>query len=108
VPVNGPCVTSDTIHQKVKELLESNPVIVEGEPWIQGDHSMFLQRGRPAIAVTSAWMLEHMYDQTITHTPADIMDNVDCGKLVDLAGIVSLDGLHHPGLFSPGRSCSPR
>ncbi len=74
------------IQQKAIELLESNPGIVEGEPWVQGDHSMFLQHGRPAIAVTSAWMLEHMYDQTITHTPADTMDNVDCGKLVELAG----------------------
>ncbi|TVQ69864.1 MAG: hypothetical protein EA363_08875 [Balneolaceae bacterium] len=38
------------------------------------------------IAVTSAWMLEHMHDQTITHTPADTSENVDCSKLVELAG----------------------
>ncbi len=73
------------IHQKAKELLESGVGIVEGEPWVEGDHSIFLQHGRPAIAVTSAWMLEHMHDQTITHTPADTIENVDCGKLVELS-----------------------
>ena len=74
------------IQQKAKELLEGRTGIVEGEQWVQGDHSIFLQYGRPAIAVTSAWMLAHMHDQTITHTPADTIDNVDCGKLVELAG----------------------
>ena len=74
------------IQQKAKELLEGRTGIVEGEQWVQGDHSIFLQHGRPAIAVTSKWMLEHMHDQTITHTPADTDENVDCSKLVELAG----------------------
>jgi len=49
---------------------------------------MFLQHGRPAIAVTSAWMIAYMHEQTITHTPADTIDNVDCRRLVDLAGVL--------------------
>lgn len=76
----------ERIQQKAKELLEGRAGIVEGEQWVQGDHSIFLQYGRPAIAVTSKWMLEHMHDQTITHTPEDTDENADCGKLVELAG----------------------
>ena len=52
------------------------------------DRSIFLQHGCPAIAATSAWMLAHMHDQTITHTLADTIDNVDCRKLVELAGAI--------------------
>lgn len=57
--------------------------IVKGEPWYQGDHVIFVQNGRPAIALTSENMRELM--ATITHTAADTPDIVDCGKLYEVA-----------------------
>ncbi|HOI86282.1 MAG TPA: M28 family peptidase [Lentimicrobium sp.] len=43
----------------------------EGPQWPQGDHSIFVQYGCPAIAITSEWFLHNMYTQRITHTPGD-------------------------------------
>jgi aminopeptidase YwaD len=59
--------------------------ITEGVQWYQGDHSMFVQQGRPAIAVSSQWFLDNSGSQDITHTPKDNMDIVDCGKIVEIA-----------------------
>jgi len=59
--------------------------IVEGTPWVQGDHSIFIQYGCPAIAVSSQWFTDHIDNQDITHTPKDNMDIVDCAKLVEIA-----------------------
>lgn len=57
--------------------------IVKGEQWQQGDHMVFVQNGRPAIAFTSENMRELM--ATITHTAADTPEIVDCGKLYEVA-----------------------
>ncbi|MDD5556119.1 MAG: M28 family peptidase [bacterium] len=57
--------------------------IVEGEPWHQGDHMLFVQKGRPAIALTAERMRELM--ARFTHTPADTPAIVDCGRLVEVA-----------------------
>lgn len=53
--------------------------------WYQGDHSIFVQYGHPAIAVTSQWFLENMTSQEITHTPKDNPEIVDCKKLCEIA-----------------------
>lgn len=68
----------------VAELL-GPPDTCEGIPWPQGDHSMFVQSGCPAIAVTSNWLLQNMSTQRITHTSRDSIDRVDPGKLVSCA-----------------------
>ncbi len=54
----------------------------EGAPWFQGDHMIFVQKGRPALAVTTAnfgpvW-------EKIAHTARDTPDKVDVQKLADL------------------------
>jgi aminopeptidase YwaD len=67
------------------EIIERSPGLVEGVPWPQGDHSIFLQFGRPAIAVTSQWIIDHNSTQDITHTPKDNLGIVDPGKLVETA-----------------------
>ena len=67
------------------EVLARFDGITEGVQWYQGDHSMFVQQGRPAIAVSSQWFLENFGSQNITHTPKDNMDIVDCGKIVEIA-----------------------
>ncbi len=71
--------------QAFDQVLQKHPTIIQGGPWYQGDHSIFLQAGRPAIAVTSAWFLEHLDTQDITHTPRDNPGIVEEERLVELA-----------------------
>lgn len=73
------------IRSEADKVLAKFEGITEGPQWPQGDHSIFLQKGCPAIAISSLWLLENMEDQNITHTPADKIDIVDCDKLVELA-----------------------
>jgi len=63
--------------------------IVEGPQWPQGDHSIFIQYGRPAIAASSKWFIDHIDSQDITHTPKDNLGIVDHETVVELAS-----GLH--------------
>ena len=57
----------------------------QGMEWPQGDHSMFVQTGCAAIAVTSNWLLENMATQSITHTRSDRIDRVDPDRVVSCA-----------------------
>jgi aminopeptidase YwaD len=66
-------------------ILARHPSICEGPQWVQGDHSIFVQSGIPAVAVSSCWFLEHMDDQRITHTPADNPDIVNPAAPVEIA-----------------------
>jgi aminopeptidase YwaD len=69
----------------VKEVIENSPGITEGVQWPQGDHSIFLQFGVPAIAVSSKWFIDNIADQDITHTPKDNPGIVDCNKIVEIS-----------------------
>ena len=75
----------DEIQVMAESILANNPGIVEGVQWVQSDHSIFVQFGRPAIAVTSTWFLENNESQTITHTPQDNLEIVDPSKVVEIA-----------------------
>lgn len=75
----------DEIRGKADRILADYPGTVEGVQWVQSDHSIFVQFGRPAIAVTSAWFLENVDSQTITHTPQDNLAIVDPSKVVEIA-----------------------
>jgi aminopeptidase YwaD len=57
--------------------------VIEGEPWYQSDHMIFVQNQVPAMAITSDQFME--LSAKITHTPKDHPDLVDYEKLVDLA-----------------------
>jgi aminopeptidase YwaD len=59
------------------------PGLVPGEPWYQGDHMLWLQAGRPALAFTSEAAPALMRE--IIHTPADLPELVDVEKLVEAA-----------------------
>ncbi|NLW33701.1 MAG: Zn-dependent exopeptidase M28 [Fibrobacter sp.] len=74
----------ENLKVKVSGILNDCQRIVEGEQWPQGDHSIFVQNNCPAIAVTSKWFLDNIDTQTITHTPKDNPDIVDCSNLVDI------------------------
>ena len=69
------------------DLVQSNSRFVVGEPWYQGDHSIFIQNGRPAVAVTSENF--HWLSSEITHTPKDSIDKVDFDMLADIAMLLS-------------------
>lgn len=75
----------EQISRKASRVMTEFPDISEGVPWPQGDHSIFLQFGRPAIAVSSQWFINHIDSQDITHTPKDDLNIVDVGKLPGIA-----------------------
>lgn len=66
-------------------VFRNHPEIVEGLPWYQGDHSLFLQNGIPAVAVSSDWFIRHMECQDITHTPKDNLTIVDYERVAECA-----------------------
>ncbi|MDR2040226.1 MAG: M28 family peptidase [Bacteroidales bacterium] len=77
----------DTLH----EVIWDTPGIKEGLPWYQGDHSLFLQNNRPAVAVSSQWFIENMECQEITHTPKDNLSIVNDERVAECAlGIAAL------------------
>jgi len=57
--------------------------IMKGEQWYQGDHMIFVQNGRPAMAITAELFPELM--ATVTHTAKDTPEIVDCDKLAEIA-----------------------
>jgi aminopeptidase YwaD len=77
------------INEKVQEIFRKYPGIEEGEKWPQGDHSIFLQFGIPAIAVSSKWFIDNMNIQDITHTPKDNPGIVDLNKIVGISAALN-------------------
>lgn len=67
----------------VGETLSSQRGLVEGEPWYQGDHALFLMNEVPAVAMTSERITDVL--ARVVHTPSDRPEIVDVGKLVDAA-----------------------
>jgi aminopeptidase YwaD len=57
--------------------------LIEGPQWVQGDHTIFVMSGRPAIAITSEMMTELTTE--ITHTANDTVAVVDPGRLAQVA-----------------------
>ena len=73
----------DEIKQKAHDIFGKYGGVMAGEPWYQGDHMIFAQNKKPAIAFTSEKVVELM--ATVTHSRKDTPDIIDCGKLVELA-----------------------
>jgi aminopeptidase YwaD len=67
----------------VRSCLDRHCGFTEGPAWQQGDHMIFVQSGRPAMAFTSERFMEVMGQYT--HTAKDQPELVDPGKLADLA-----------------------
>lgn len=66
------------------QVIQEHTNIEIGDPWVQGDHSIFVQYGRPAIAVSSSWFIENMECQDITHTPKDNPEIVNFERLPEI------------------------
>ena len=75
----------ENIKDALDEVLSDSETLVEGQPWVQGDHSIFIQQGVPALAVSSDWFIRNIATQTITHTPADHPDIVNHERVVEIA-----------------------
>jgi aminopeptidase YwaD len=73
----------DGLATTVRRILSGRNGIVEGEPWFQGDHMIFVQSGVPALAVTSERFME--IESTVAHTALDQPELVDPQRLSDLA-----------------------
>jgi aminopeptidase YwaD len=76
----------------VQQAFASRPDTIAGEQWFQSDHSIFIQQGVPAIAITSERFME--LSATITHTPKDRPELVDPARLVHIAQALH-DLIHH-------------
>ncbi|MGB2962507.1 MAG: M28 family peptidase [Anaerolineales bacterium] len=75
----------EEVKSRMLDVLKTFAGITEGAQWVQGDHSIFIQQGIPAIAVSSKWFIDHIDQQEITHTPKDNPGIVDCHKVVEIA-----------------------
>ena len=73
----------EEIESAARTALAAHPGLMEGEPWVQGDHSVFLAQGCPALAVTSEEFVEIW--MRIAHTPDDTMAQVATEKVVEAA-----------------------
>jgi aminopeptidase YwaD len=80
----------EELKQKAVEVMQKFDGILEGPQWYQGDHSIFIQNGCPAIAVSSEWFTSNMDSQDVTHTPKDQPGIVDCQKVVEIAEALNL------------------
>jgi aminopeptidase YwaD len=67
----------------VSQAFSSQPGIVQGEPWYQGDHMLFVMNQRPAVAVTSEQVWQIVSE--VAHTDKDLPALVDPERLVHLA-----------------------
>jgi aminopeptidase YwaD len=73
----------DQIAAAIRQAFSSQEDTVEGEPWYQSDHSIFIQNQVPAMAVTSDRLME--LSTHITHTDKDRPELVDLDKLASIA-----------------------
>ncbi len=80
----------DDMRNQVLDVIEAFEGITEGPQWVQGDHSIFIQQGVPAIAVSSLWFIENIDQQEITHTAKDHPGIVDCQKVVEIAEAINM------------------
>jgi len=65
------------------KVFAAQPDMMEGEPWYQSDHTLFIQNQVPAIAITSEHFME--LSTHVTHTPKDTPEIIDHAKLVNIA-----------------------
>ncbi|MCU7496691.1 MAG: M28 family peptidase [Ignavibacteria bacterium] len=71
--------------RKAESVFSGFEGLRRGVSWPQGDHSIFVQFGCPAVALSSKWLTDNMDKQDITHTKKDNLEIVDPGKLVTLS-----------------------
>jgi aminopeptidase YwaD len=78
-----------SLQDAIDHLIQNHTDISAGIPWVQGDHSIFLQQGIPAIVFSSQWFLDNLDSQEITHTPKDHPGIVDCRRVIEIAQAIA-------------------
>lgn len=73
----------EPLAQLIRSTFAGQAALMEGEPWYQGDHVLFIMNGRPTLAFTSEHVMELVTE--FIHTPADSPDIVDPQVLVAVA-----------------------
>jgi aminopeptidase YwaD len=68
------------LSETIRTALAAFPGLVEGEPWVQGDHFLFVMNEVPALAITSELVMELLSE--VCHTPKDRPELVDPVRLV--------------------------
>ena len=63
----------------IRNVFSAHQDLVEGEPWVQGDHGLFVMNQRPALALTSERVFEIMAE--IVHTSKDTPEIVASAQL---------------------------
>jgi aminopeptidase YwaD len=74
---------SETMVSITTRAFSTHPEMVQGDPWYQSDHMVFVQNGVAAMAITSERF--HELTANITHTLADQPQLVDGAKLEAIA-----------------------
>ena len=67
----------------IRQVFARHAELIEGEPWYQGDHGLFLMNQIPALAITTERFIDLLTQ--IAHTPKDSAGIVDAEKLVKIA-----------------------
>ncbi len=73
----------ESLAGQLHTIFDQNHNFAEGPEWYQSDHSIFIQNGRPAVAITSSDFMK--LSTEITHTEKDVPALVDSQKLVEIA-----------------------
>lgn len=76
-----------TLAEHIRRLMSGHPHITETAPWPQGDHSIFWQRGVPAVAITTAGAWELV--GSIIHTENDTVARVSVASLAEVVAFVA-------------------
>lgn len=74
---------SNELEAAIRQILSSHPMLVDGTPWPQGDHMIFVKNGVPALAITCE-AFEHICTE-ITHTTRDAPNQVEPARLLETA-----------------------
>jgi aminopeptidase YwaD len=68
---------------RVGEVFARHRDLIEGPPWHQSDHGIFLMQGRPALALTTEPLDEMM--ATVVHSVHDTPDQVDLDAVIEVS-----------------------
>jgi aminopeptidase YwaD len=71
------------LSETIRTTFAGFPGLVEGDPWVQGDHFLFIMNDVPALAITSELVNELLSE--VCHTPHDSPELVDPQWLVTAA-----------------------
>lgn len=74
------------LERAVGAWLGQRPGWVRSDPWYESDHAIFAMHGIPALAVTTEDV--HQLLGGLAHTPADTLDVLDVGILVEMVEAV--------------------